>query len=411
MAKKDDIGYVYIFTNESFRDGWIKIGKTKKIEKRLNDLDNTSCPLPFDVYATLKTRRYEDAETFVHEFISHFNRDLRVRPNREYFKVQPKEALEILFQVKKLMNEPGAKITVFNEKDEKFVKQLEKKYAAYSETEEDDEEEIESTPEPQSSSPAVSVEPRTWLICYDKAYFNVEACFKKYGQIYWSHKSGTQNIKKGDTVYLYSASPESAIRFKVKVVESQLPYSSEMDAGDEFAKQGSDYSEGKDHHYFLVRCVAETKSAALKHTVMHTLGLMGKRPSTMLLSKSKYHTLKEYIEQNFDERNTTQVTSKPTVPKKDKTKKQKPQKRRPPYKHYMAGLTGGEELTFIPTGAKVKAFGENLIEYDGTTSSLNDYCIKFMPDNMRIPAGTYQGPKYFSYQGKTLWKLRLEIEK
>ena len=28
MANKNDIGYVYIFTNESFREGWVKIGKT-----------------------------------------------------------------------------------------------------------------------------------------------------------------------------------------------------------------------------------------------------------------------------------------------------------------------------------------------------------------------------------------------
>ena len=103
MANNTDLGFVYIFTNKSFRDGWIKIGKTKDVNKRLNDLDNTSCPLPFDVYATLKTSRYEDAEIFVHEYISHFNRDLRIRPNREYFKVSKEEALEVLYQVKRMM--------------------------------------------------------------------------------------------------------------------------------------------------------------------------------------------------------------------------------------------------------------------------------------------------------------------
>ena len=68
-----------------------------------------------------------------------------------------------------------------------------------------------------------------WLICYDSKYFKVEDCFKKYGQIYWIHKAGVQNVQKGDIAYLYAARPESAVRFKVEVVASQLPYSKEMD--------------------------------------------------------------------------------------------------------------------------------------------------------------------------------------
>ena len=119
MANKDK-GYVYIFTNESFRDGWVKIGKTKNIKERLKQLDNTSCPLPFDVYATLRTSKYEDAEALVHEFISHFNNELRVRPNREYFKVSPEEALKIFFQVKRVIED--AEIAIFDEKAQKLFK-------------------------------------------------------------------------------------------------------------------------------------------------------------------------------------------------------------------------------------------------------------------------------------------------
>lgn len=64
MAEKKP-GYVYIFTNESFREGWVKIGKTQDIKKRLNQLDNTSCPMPFDVYATLKTKMYYAATKLI----------------------------------------------------------------------------------------------------------------------------------------------------------------------------------------------------------------------------------------------------------------------------------------------------------------------------------------------------------
>lgn len=128
MAKKAP-GYVYILTNPSFREDWVKIGKTQNLKERLKALDNTSCPLPFDVYATLRTARYDEAEEFVHEFISHFNQSLRIRPNREYFKVAPEEALSILYRVKLMMNEPDAEIMVMDEKGKKLFKQLQKKHS------------------------------------------------------------------------------------------------------------------------------------------------------------------------------------------------------------------------------------------------------------------------------------------
>ena len=138
-----------------------------------------------------------------------------------------------------------------------------------------------------------------WLICYDKKYFDVEGCFKKYGQVYWTHKAGVQNVQKGDIAYLYSARPESAVRFKVEVVASHLPYSKEMDVEDEFAASGISNSDGSNKTYFLVRPIAETRSPELKHEAMMNRGLMGKRPSTTKLSKEEFKALREYIEQHF----------------------------------------------------------------------------------------------------------------
>lgn len=123
MSNKE--GFVYIFTNESFRDGWVKIGKTQDINRRLKDLDNTSCPLPFKVYATMKTCKYNEAEELVQEFIAHFNSDLRIRPNREYFKVSPEEALKIFYQVQKVIDD--AEIEVYsNGKAPKLCKKTKK---------------------------------------------------------------------------------------------------------------------------------------------------------------------------------------------------------------------------------------------------------------------------------------------
>jgi hypothetical protein len=166
----------------------------------------------------------------------------------------------------------------------------------------------ETEDKPASPAAVIPATPRVqdgrenvWLICYDKKYFDVEGCFKKYGQIYWRHKAGVQNVQKGDIAYLYAARPESAIRFKVEVVASQLPYSPEMDVEDEFVASGNSDSDDGNKTYFLVRPISETHSPALKHESMMSEGLMGKRPSTTKLSKEEFKPLRLYIEQHFDD--------------------------------------------------------------------------------------------------------------
>ncbi len=89
-------GYVYILTNPSFREDWVKIGKSSRpVDVRSKELDNTAVPLPFEIYATLKTAKYEQVEKLVHKTIDRLT-DLRIRKNREFFNVKPDKALEIL---------------------------------------------------------------------------------------------------------------------------------------------------------------------------------------------------------------------------------------------------------------------------------------------------------------------------
>ena len=76
MANKEP-GYVYILTNPSFREDWVKIGKTVNMEERLRTLYNTSLPLPFEVFATMKTSKYNEAEKLVHHYIERFT-NLRI---------------------------------------------------------------------------------------------------------------------------------------------------------------------------------------------------------------------------------------------------------------------------------------------------------------------------------------------
>ncbi len=88
-------GYVYILTNPSFREDWVKIGKSSRpVDVRSKELDNTAVPLPFEIFATLKTVKYDIVEKKIHKAIDRLT-DLRIRQNREFFNIKPELALEI----------------------------------------------------------------------------------------------------------------------------------------------------------------------------------------------------------------------------------------------------------------------------------------------------------------------------
>ena len=84
-------GYVYILINPAFRENWVKIGKSSRpVNVRSKELDNTAVPLPFEIYATMCTVKYAEAEKLVHKYIERFT-NLRIRNNREFFNVKPAE--------------------------------------------------------------------------------------------------------------------------------------------------------------------------------------------------------------------------------------------------------------------------------------------------------------------------------
>lgn len=105
-------GYVYILTNPSFREDWVKIGKSSRpVDVRSKELDNTAVPLPFEIFATIKTVKYNEVEKLVHKNIDRLS-DLRIRQNREFFNVPPQVALDIFDDIAKLIDD--AEITLYN---------------------------------------------------------------------------------------------------------------------------------------------------------------------------------------------------------------------------------------------------------------------------------------------------------
>lgn len=218
MNKKEP-GYVYILTNPSFREDWVKIGKSSRpVDVRSKELDNTAVPLPFDIYATMQTEKYSEAEKAIHKQIDRLT-DRRIRQNREFFNLEPALALEIMLDL--------------------------------------------------------------------------------------AHLS------------------DKAIVYK--------------------------YEDGK--------------------------------------PRQLYPNLE---------------------PAKEENKEKKPQ--RAPFDFSMVGLTTGDKVIFDALNIEVKVAGTNKVEYDGRLWSLSAFCGTYLPEQMQNSSGAYQGPKYFSYEGKTLWEIRLERE-
>ena len=106
-------GYVYILTNPSFRDDWVKIGKSSRpVNIRSKELDNTAVPLPFEIYAVLKTEKYDEAEKQIHHLIDIVNPDMRIRKGREFFNVTPEKALSIFRECARTLDD--ASIETYN---------------------------------------------------------------------------------------------------------------------------------------------------------------------------------------------------------------------------------------------------------------------------------------------------------
>lgn len=125
MANK---GYVYVLTNPCFKDNWVKIGKTNDLDRRIFELSQaTGVPLSFEKYAVLKTIKYDKAETMIHRLIGKLAPDKRINPKREFFNIEPEDAVSILKDVAELLDD--AEIIYFgdNQTEQKSIKNHSKK--------------------------------------------------------------------------------------------------------------------------------------------------------------------------------------------------------------------------------------------------------------------------------------------
>ena len=88
--------YVYIFTNESFRDDLVKIGtSTLPVDKLIEELDTEDMPTPYKPYAIIQTDDFELFEEHIHQLLDkipekHWNKELG------FYKLHPAVAIGLL---------------------------------------------------------------------------------------------------------------------------------------------------------------------------------------------------------------------------------------------------------------------------------------------------------------------------
>lgn len=63
--------------------------------------------------------------------------------------------------------------------------------------------------------------PKEWLVPANPKYYDIEGSFAKSDIIDWKQGRG---IKTGDTAFMYIAAPVSAVLYKCKVVETDIPF-------------------------------------------------------------------------------------------------------------------------------------------------------------------------------------------
>lgn len=70
------------------------------------------------------------------------------------------------------------------------------------------------------------------------------------------------------------------------------------------------------------------------------------------------------------------------------------------------GVKPGDRITYTPTGQELTVLEDNRLEYDGEAYSSADFTYKNMPQNSISKSSVCKGPKYFSFNGVILYKLK-----
>ena len=98
-------GIIYVLTNPAM-EGYVKVGRTNNLIRRIRELDNTSTPLPFECVFAVEVDNPEEVELLLHDAFA----DGRTRSTREFFEVNPERIISALRLTRGRDVTPGADI-------------------------------------------------------------------------------------------------------------------------------------------------------------------------------------------------------------------------------------------------------------------------------------------------------------
>lgn len=116
---------VYILTNESM-PGYVKIGRTQNIERRLKELYSTPVPLPFECHYACEVENSKDTEDWLFRIFKKW----RVSNDREFFKIEPEGAVEAL-KIKAIREVTPKKQYVESESDRKALEKAKERRSRF----------------------------------------------------------------------------------------------------------------------------------------------------------------------------------------------------------------------------------------------------------------------------------------
>ena len=108
---------VYIVSNESFGDNVYKIGYTQNVDKRMDQLFNTSVPTPFNI--EILWRGNMDMEHDIH----YRCRECRINNSREFFRFDEEKLQKVIEEVSEF-----AKVLYVSDRFKKYVPTKEEYY-------------------------------------------------------------------------------------------------------------------------------------------------------------------------------------------------------------------------------------------------------------------------------------------
>ena len=107
--KMENVGYVYVLSNESLPSNFYKIGSTYGLpEERAEDLTVSGHLTPFKVVGKIKVQSAEYYEKSIHKLLI----DYRVKEGREFFKLDLKKIEDCFKQVSELSDKGKEKLTL-----------------------------------------------------------------------------------------------------------------------------------------------------------------------------------------------------------------------------------------------------------------------------------------------------------